>query len=63
MNDVISWTRPDGGSVAETLASPWCRFPVAAEIQGEAIGFAADGSAYFTVSEGVGAIIWRVRLR
>ena len=45
------WRRGPGGSVAEALATPPCRLPLAREPQGEAIGFAADGRGFFTVSE------------
>ena len=39
--------------------NPVCSSPLAAEPQGEAVGFAADGSGYFTVSEGVSQpIFW-----
>ncbi|MCC6746060.1 MAG: PE-PGRS family protein [Deltaproteobacteria bacterium] len=44
--------RAKGRSVAEALASPPCAVPVLRELQGEAVGFAADGQGYFTVSEG-----------
>ncbi|MBI4606060.1 MAG: PKD domain-containing protein [Planctomycetes bacterium] len=46
------WRRPSGGSVADAFATEVCRVPARSEPQGEAICFAADGSGYFTVSEG-----------
>jgi hypothetical protein len=46
------WRRAAGASVAEALAGSPCRIPVRREGQGEALGFAADGSGYYTVSEG-----------
>jgi hypothetical protein len=46
------WHRPTGTSIARALGAPPCEVPLAREPQGEAIGFAADGLGYFTVSEG-----------
>ncbi len=46
------WLRPPGTSIGEALAGPPCPVPLCSEPQGEAIGFSADGSSYFTVSEG-----------
>lgn len=45
------WTRAPGQSVAAALGGVRHAIPIAAEAQGEAIGFAADGSGYFTASE------------
>lgn len=52
------WRRSPGQSVAQALGGEPCVVPVAAEPQGEAIGFAADGSGYFTVSEGSNPPLW-----
>lgn len=50
--EVRLWDREPGRDVAETLASPpTCRRRVI-ERQGEAIGFAADGRGFVTISEG-----------
>lgn len=46
------WERPENSSVAQALSTRPCEVPLAVEQQGEAIGFAPDGSGYFTVSEG-----------
>ncbi len=46
------WTRPEGATIEQTFATEPCDVPLAVEPQGEAIGFAADGMGYFTVSEG-----------
>lgn len=46
------WRRLPGTTIAEALATEPCRIPLGLELQGEALGFAADGSGYFTVSEG-----------
>jgi hypothetical protein len=48
------WTRLPGETVAQALARPPCDVPLAPELQGEAIAFAADGSAYYTTSEQAG---------
>lgn len=44
--------RAQGMSVAEALAAPPCPIPLEREAQGEAIGFALDGSGYYSASEG-----------
>jgi hypothetical protein len=49
------WPVLPGDSVAKALAEIPCRISVANESQGEAIAFAADGSGYYTVSEGIEA--------
>jgi len=45
------WRRAAGATVAAALAGPPCPVPVRSEPQGEAVGYAADGRSYFTVSE------------
>jgi hypothetical protein len=45
------WRRPSGMSVAQAFQGEPCVIPIESEQQGEAIGFAADGSGYFTTSE------------
>lgn len=45
--------------LAGGTGSVGCAGPAPAEIQGEAIGFRADGRGYVTVSEGVGAVLHR----
>jgi hypothetical protein len=47
-------------TVAAALSRTPCAMPVASEMQGEAVGFLADGMGYVTVSEGVGAALNRV---
>ena len=56
--DVWLWERGAGETVADALRGVPCRAPAAAEPQGEALGF--DGNGYLTISEGVGAVIYRV---
>lgn len=46
------WSRPQGMPLAQAFMSTPCTVPLAMEIQGEAIAFAAEGQAYYTVSEG-----------
>ncbi|MGE0324974.1 MAG: hypothetical protein AB7K71_09830 [Polyangiaceae bacterium] len=53
------YLRNPGVSVADALKATPCQAPQANEGQGEAVAFAADGSAYFTVSEGSAQPIWR----
>lgn len=50
-NQVWLWERTDTDFI-ETFAAEPCRTPSTAEVQGEAISFAATGFGYFTVSEG-----------
>ncbi|PCK09313.1 MAG: hypothetical protein COA42_04725 [Alteromonadaceae bacterium] len=50
--NVYAWRRAPGTSVAEAMRGPRLNWPARSEQQGEAIGFAADGSGYFTISEG-----------
>ncbi len=46
------WRRAPGATIAQALATEPCPIPLANEGQGEALGFAADGSGYYTLSEG-----------
>ncbi len=50
-NEVWLWERTDIDLTA-TFAEEPCQTPSTAEVQGEAIDFAADGFSYFTMSEG-----------
>jgi hypothetical protein len=54
------WSRVPGWSVAGALASTPCAVPTGS---GEAVGFKADGSGYFTVAEGTSRpLYWFARL-
>ena len=56
------WRRTSNQSVTEALVSDPCEVPVVGvpeEPQGEAIGFSADGSSYYTLSEGTSEEIYR----
>lgn len=55
---VFVWRRAPGTSIADALGGEPCGAPAPREPQGEAIAFAADGSGYFTVSEGAAPPIW-----
>ena len=50
-NRAYLWPRAPGQPLAAALVAPPCDLPVAVEPQGEAIAFAADGAALYTVSE------------
>lgn len=50
---VFLWRRGKGQTIAEALTTAPCVLPLQPEGQGEALGFAHDGSGYYTVSEGV----------
>jgi len=48
------WPRStEGDEWWGTLAELGCAVPLAQELQGEAIGFSADGRGYFSISEGI----------
>jgi hypothetical protein len=49
--------------VGGAFRRPPCIAPQLDELQGEAIGFAADGASSFTISEGVGAAVHRFEVR
>ena len=58
------WFRQPGESVASTLVRPPARIPIVGpprEPNGEAIAFAADGSGYYTLSEGAEQPIYTFR--
>jgi hypothetical protein len=46
------WRRIAGQTVAQALAGMPCPLPLHEDLHGEALGFAADGSGYYTASEG-----------
>jgi len=48
---VYYWTREEGQSLEEAMAEKPVQLPYKPEPQGEAIGFSANGNAYFTLSE------------
>lgn len=56
---VLAFSRGRHATVASAFHRPPCAAPQVDEPQGEAVGFAANGASYFTVSEGVGAAIHR----
>ena len=57
-NSAFLWRRPEGASLAAAFDTVPCPVPLRIEPQGEAIGFDADGSGYFTVSEREHQPIW-----
>ncbi len=60
---VSLWQRAPGDSLAEALAGERCVGSIGLERQGEALAFAADGSGYYTVSEGSGPALYLVKGR
>ena len=54
---VLAFARPKGASLEAAFGVDPCSAPQADERQGEAVGFAADGASYFTISEGANAPI------
>jgi hypothetical protein len=57
---VLAFARPAGRPLADAFASPPCEAPQAEEPQGEAVGWAADGRSYVTLSEGEHVPVHRV---
>jgi hypothetical protein len=56
--EAFVWRRANGMSIAEALAGEPCVIPIQGEPQGEALGFAVNGSGYFTISEGANQPIY-----
>lgn len=56
------WTRASGFTISGALAQSPCAMPVANEPQGEAIAFSVDRRAFYTVSEGANAPVYRTDL-
>lgn len=52
------WKRPPGSNLWDALKGTAYTVPFVAEPQGEAVGFAADGQGYYTVSEGLNQPIY-----
>jgi len=57
---VLAFARADGQSLADALMGDPCFAPQEEELQGEAIAFTGDGTAYVTASEGPNVPIHRV---
>lgn len=53
----FEWPRLAGESVPQALFAAPCVLPLKSEDQGEALAYAADGSGFYTVSEGKGSKI------
>jgi len=60
---ILAFSRGRHGTVAAAFRHPPCAAPQIDEPQGEAVGFAANGASYFTISEGVGAAVHRFTVR
>src|SRR5262245_6523130 len=56
---VWGWTVDPDQTVADALAGTPCALPAIAEPQGEAVAFAPDSLAYFTISEGSFPVVHR----
>ncbi|MCU1485741.1 MAG: hypothetical protein JWN67_2487 [Actinomycetia bacterium] len=57
---VLAFARPAGKPLEAAFSSEPCEAPQAEEAQGEAIGWAADGRSYLTLSEGEHVAVHRV---
>jgi hypothetical protein len=60
---VLAFARPTGQPLGAAFASAPCEAPQVEEPQGEAVGIAADGRSYVTLSEGGHVPIYRFALR
>jgi hypothetical protein len=58
-DEVWMWARNDRAIAEAFLAAP-CTAPATEEVQGEALAFTSDGTAYVTISEGSNPTVWRV---
>jgi len=58
--NIFYYAMSKGSSIAEALAGAPCTLPAPSEPQGEAVGWLSSGSGYVTVSEGVGANVYRI---
>jgi hypothetical protein len=52
------WSRPPGTNLWDAFKGAEHAVPLASEPQGEAVGYAADGQGYYTVSEGTSRPIY-----
>lgn len=57
---VLAFVRPAGAPLADAFRATPCQAPQAEEPQGEAVGWAADGRSYVTLSEGDHVPVHRV---
>ncbi len=60
---VSYWPRDPALPLENAFKNEPCALKLALEPQGEAVGFFADGSGYYTVSEGEGAILHAYRFK
>ncbi|MGA9648248.1 hypothetical protein [Pedobacter sp.] len=59
---VYYWQRNGKESISEALRRKPTNLPYTLESQGEAIGFTPDGKAYYCISEGKDAVIYRYNI-
>lgn len=57
--NVYYWLRNGKEPIAQTLKRIPAKLPYTMEPQGEAVGFTPDGKAYYCISEGKNAVIYR----
>ena len=60
--NVYYWLRSGKEPISQTLGRVPTKLPYILERQGEAVGFTADGKAYYSISEGKNAIIYRYNI-
>ncbi|MFC4209571.1 hypothetical protein ACFOWA_00170 [Pedobacter lithocola] len=60
--NVYYWLRNGKETISKTLMRKPIKLPYILERQGEAVGFSPDGKAYYCISEGKNAIIYRYNI-
>jgi len=60
--NVYHWLRNGKESISQTLKRMPTKLPYTPEPQGEAVGFTPDGKAYYCISEGKNAVIYRYNI-
>jgi hypothetical protein len=60
--NVYYWLRNGKESISQTLRRMPTKLPYILEPQGEAVGFTPDGKAYYCISEGKNAVIYRYNI-
>ncbi len=58
-DEVFKWKRLPGQTLAAALLMPGCRIASVDETQGEAIALTPDGTAFYTLSEGIDQPIYK----
>lgn len=60
--NIYYWLRNGKEPISQTLRRMPTKLPYTLEPQGEAVGFSPDGKAYYSISEGKNAVIYRYNI-